>query len=252
MTPQPFVPPTMNQPHNMDPKQGHILHMKIHCGRNLPKADTFGTIDAYAVVHIPLLNTNDVGSLSRAIHKTKIIPNQVDPVWKFRIYQHDVDLSKNIEIQIFDHDSLSENDLVATCEIPLSGQLLASGPIYKKEFVLNTVGKYKPYRSGSSSSIVVSLGIGSSHETVCTKLMTSFPSSVIHQDVMKKNIVFPLGFSNLCMKISMKKHLKISVLDCNPTRNLVVHFEIPGRDFRSKMTFHQTPKTKECSGISSV
>ncbi|KAG2377944.1 hypothetical protein C9374_008566 [Naegleria lovaniensis] len=233
---QSFIPQQQQQPmimHNTDPKQGHILHLKIHSGLNLPKADTLGTIDAYAVVHIPLI----VGSPSRATHKSKVIPNNVNPVWKCWIYQHDVDISKNLEIQIFDYDAVGSNDLVATCEIPLSG---LSAPIIKKEFSLTMVGKYKPYRSGSPSMITLSMAIGSSHEVVAANLMSRF--NPVHKDIFKKNIIFPLRFANLCMKISMKTHLKIKILDCNATRNLVINFEIPGRDFRSKITFHQTPR----------
>jgi len=230
MIPQ-HQPPVQSIQHNTDPKIGHILHMKLHSGKNLPKADTFGSIDAYAKVIIPLI----VGGT--ATHTTKVVNNNFDPEWKFRIYQHDVDISKNIRIEVWDHDAISSSDLVCNQEIPLSGLAI---PIHRREYALNPVGKFMPHRSGSPSVVVASMAIGSSLEFVADLLQQR--GVAVQKDIFKKNLVFPLGFSNLAMKISMKKHVKISVLDCNVVRNLVVNFEIPGKDFRSKITFHKTPK----------
>ena len=204
-------------------------------GFNTELADTFGSIDAFAKITIPLKSRSQLS----VTHTSRIIDNNFDPTWNFCFVQSEVDIHRNIEIEIWDHDSVLSNDKVCTASIAMTG--LITSPVYKKEYTLVPLGNFKPYRRQSSSTITISMGICSSFETVVDRVNLHWYD--VKVDAAKCCLVYPIG-DNIFMKIVMKKHVKISLWDCNQERNSLNYFKADGKDLKFDVYHYETPKNK--------
>jgi len=83
-----------------------VAGLSINRAFDLPKADTFGKIDAYAQI------TGQDGTI-----KTSTVPKDFNPVWN---QQANLSFQTNaFQIQVFDYDSTSSDDLVGVADVEL-------------------------------------------------------------------------------------------------------------------------------------
>ncbi|KAL9655221.1 hypothetical protein ABK040_008996 [Willaertia magna] len=212
---------------NTDPNIGHLLQLKLHWAKNLPKADVIGTIDPYATISVPL---KPHGNLK---FTTPCFDNNPNPVWNFPVFCDEMDISRNVTIEIWDKDSFSKNDRVCTVEIPLN---MLSTPIVKQEYTLTCLEKFKPLNSSMPSTICVSMGIALSFQSLVGRLKQIRSDVIVNQ--MKKTLYIPLfdrnvksGYFNTYLKVSLLKQIKVSIVDCNEdnsTYQNIGHFEVSG------------------------
>ncbi|KAL9643266.1 hypothetical protein ABK040_014722 [Willaertia magna] len=224
----------------LDPTISYDLRANIIRANNLPKADIIGTIDPFIKILVPVFS-----------HE-KYIPietfprvNEINPIYNYKGNISNVDISRDILIEVWDYDNFNSNDLVCTKTLSFQKDLIEKydGHISKKEIILNCVKKYKPFHAGSESTLTLSLGISPSYQYYLNKFLQKCLQNDNSQfiDKTKLQLCYFLG-NNLYLKLSFKNHLKLSILDCNEVRQQIIYFEMSGKDCKSKMCFKKTQK----------
>jgi len=95
---------------HVDPVVG-LLVLEVVEAKDLPKMDTFGKADPYAIIHF--------GTYHK--FKTATIQNTYTPVWNetFKMLVHQSESQYSIEVRLFDWDRNSKNDRIGHAEIPV-------------------------------------------------------------------------------------------------------------------------------------
>ncbi|EFC39490.1 kinase C2 domain-containing protein [Naegleria gruberi] len=210
------------------------LNLTIHSGYSLPKADLLSSIDAYCVVYVPLLG----GKLD--IIKTKVIDDNANPTWNAALFRTDVDASRDMLIEVWDKDALKD-EIVCRVNVPLP-RLWNERYWNNQKFVLECLGKHKPYKGASECGLVISAFSQISFADLVQRV--NAPNKFV--DPVKKILVYPIiGVleDKLYLKVSITKRFKVSILDTSLSRNLAL-FEIVGRDVGTKIITAKSPKTK--------
>ena len=88
------------------------FHVRIVEATNVPKMDTFGGSDVFCTVK---------SSAGATEYKTKVIDNTTTPLWnaEFSLPVKDPATDK-VMIQMYDQDSVSSNDLIASYEVSVA------------------------------------------------------------------------------------------------------------------------------------
>ncbi|EFC37157.1 predicted protein [Naegleria gruberi] len=124
------------------------LNLTLHCGRDLPKADLLSSIDAYAVVIVPI-----IGGQTKTF-KTKCVQDDPNPDWEFDLFCTDVDGTRDCLVEIWDEDTL-RNEKVCTAILSLV-ELKSSGTWLGKHIVLKCLSGFKPFKGAKECCIIVS------------------------------------------------------------------------------------------------
>jgi hypothetical protein len=96
--------------------KGGLLHVLVHCGRDLPKMDRFGKSDPYCVI--------EADGQKR---KTKILKKTLDPVWKESFTFKVTDTGTRVVVACYDWDFADEHDFMGQCILKLDA--LLDGPV---------------------------------------------------------------------------------------------------------------------------
>jgi len=85
------------------------MYLTVMSGRNLRKADFLGLgrSDPYCVVH--WRGTN---------YKTAYVSGTSDPVWTERFELHQVGPNDDVQISVYDHDTIGRDDFLGSVTIP--------------------------------------------------------------------------------------------------------------------------------------
>ena len=88
------------------------LHVRVVEAKELPKMDTFGKCDAFAILQL---------NSSRNIHRTKVIEKTYTPVWneEFHIPLEDVTID-TLTVFLKDEDKGSSDDPISLIKIPIN------------------------------------------------------------------------------------------------------------------------------------
>ncbi|EFC36114.1 predicted protein [Naegleria gruberi] len=213
----------------------YTLSLKIHSGFNLPKTDLLSGIDAYCVIHVPLLG----GKIEK--FKTKSIDNNPNPEWKFAFFITNVDSSKDIFVEVWDKDTFSKDDLVCRAYLP-SALLLKETFWDQKKFVLECLGKNKPYKAKECGIVVSAIPQVSFSELVArvktpTKYVDENKMVLVHQ-------LTGIFNDSLYLKVSVNKKFNISIFDTSKDPNRLTIFEVEGRNIGSRIYKYKVPRTK--------
>ncbi|EFC35720.1 predicted protein [Naegleria gruberi] len=212
------------------------LNLTLHCGRDLPKADLLSSIDAYAVVIVPI-----IGGQTKTF-KTKCVQDDPNPDWEFDLFCTDVDGTRDCLVEIWDEDTL-RNEKVCTAILSLV-ELKSSGSWLGKHIVLKCLSGFKPFKGAKECCIIVSASAHISFADLTRKITS--PNKYV--DPSKKTIVFPFSphgdNTQLYIKISAGKRFKISVLDTSEFRTRLVMFEVAGKNITSQIIKLKEPKKK--------
>ena len=107
------------------------VNLKCVEAKNIPKVDLEGTCDGYCKIQFGQQKV-----------KTRIIDNSLTPHWRQEFFFDVLDIQKDyLFIQLYDHDKLSKDDLIADLEIYT--QFLQPGIIIDKWYTMNPIIKDK-------------------------------------------------------------------------------------------------------------
>ena len=96
--------------------KGGLLHVLVHCGRDLPKMDRFGKSDPYCVIEA-----------DGQKKKTKIRKKTLDPVWKECFTFKVTDTGTRVVVACYDWDFADAHDFMGQCTLKLDA--LLDGPV---------------------------------------------------------------------------------------------------------------------------
>jgi hypothetical protein len=107
------------------------VNLKCVEAKNIPKVDLEGTCDGYCKIQFGQQKV-----------KTRIIDNSLTPHWRQEFFFDVLDIQKDyLFIQLYDHDKLSKDDLIADLEIYT--QFLQPGIIIDKWYTMIPIIKDK-------------------------------------------------------------------------------------------------------------
>mmetsp|Transcript_25327 Transcript_25327/g.62312 ORF Transcript_25327/g.62312 Transcript_25327/m.62312 type:complete len:146 (-) Transcript_25327:9-446(-) len=86
-----------------------VAEVDVMRAQHLPKMDTFGSIDAFVE-----------GQVGPSKAKTKVIKNDMTPHWDEKLVFVEVREGEELWLRLYDWDSMTKNDLVGECVVPLS------------------------------------------------------------------------------------------------------------------------------------
>jgi hypothetical protein len=115
------------------PLQTGIITITLHEAKNLPKMDTFGKADPYAVINI-----------GKECFRSETVKNTCDPVWNytFKFNSSRKTTGEDILVELFDADILTADELIGQVNINVR-DIISKGKIGNKWISLQ-----KPCKSG--------------------------------------------------------------------------------------------------------
>lgn len=210
-----------------------MFHFKLHSASNLPKADTIGSIDGYALVKIPIS-----GGLYTEF-KTSVVKNSYDPKWKFTCpIVHNPDTSRDVIVVIMDHDKVGQNDFVCHCRISFVNLLT---PCRKNTWKLECEKGFSPQRKGEDCLIKFSSCLSPSFEQLVESVKSKNEETIV--DSAKKQILVKIPSTGYYLRAKYGKNLSLSIYDTMQERAGLAEFVIPEHNSIVKNHFSSLPDT---------
>ncbi|KAL6046530.1 Elastin [Balamuthia mandrillaris] len=212
-----------------------MITVKVHGGRNLPKADTFGKIDAYVRLGFD--------KASGGVHwdKTSVKKSDFNPNWKETLCYGEA-YRTVINVQVWDSDSVGKDDMVATGLIQLSNQHL---PVKHLQVPLTLEKGFKK-KKGGEPYIIVSIAAILSYTSLKARLskVASF-----YSDDSKQMLYFPVtAFNNatgvVCgLQYEKDKRVDIHLLETHNNQGKFISMALapPFKHYRIRRRTSATP-----------
>ena len=107
------------------------VHIKVIEAKNLPVVDVSGSCDGYCKIQF-----------GKQKVQTRTIDNSLTPHWRQEFFFDILDIQNDhLYIQLFDHDTLSKDDLIA--DLDIYTQFLMPGIIIDQWYTMNSKIKNK-------------------------------------------------------------------------------------------------------------
>ena len=103
------------------------LHVKVIEGRDFPKMDTLGSVDAYVKISVG----------NEAVRKTKVINNTFTPTWNETFTFNNIPASTPMSFKVFDHDAVGSDDQIS--ELNMNTNALILGKVSDTWYSCNPV-----------------------------------------------------------------------------------------------------------------